>query len=157
MDWPVIGAVSAAVIVAGAVTFEFVFFVQSNPTPVKRAPQLVSYGSSVERSANEIPGFATGRAGEWTPSFPLIPLIDPDRVPQAESPTPADRATTPEARKKPPAAAASASGKPPPPNDLPNTPPPGEFKTAKLSTPEVQPRVDQWRVVVTAKASYFNL
>ena len=165
MDWPVIGAVSAAVIVAGVVTFEVVVFVQSNPTPVKRAPQLVSYGSSVERSANEIPGFATGRAGEWTPSFPLIPLIDPDRVPQAESPTPADRATTPEARKKPPAAAASvkppaaasASVKPPPPNDLPNTPPPGEFKTAKLSTPEVQPRVDQWRVVVTAKASYFNL
>jgi len=56
MDWPVIGAVSAAVIVAGAVTFEVVVFVQSNPTPVKRAPQLVSYGSSVERSANEIPG-----------------------------------------------------------------------------------------------------
>jgi len=31
MDWPVIGAVSAAVVVAGAVTFEVVFFFAIRP------------------------------------------------------------------------------------------------------------------------------
>ena len=37
MDWPVIGAVSAVAIVAGAVTYEVVVFMQSDPAPVKRA------------------------------------------------------------------------------------------------------------------------
>ena len=152
MDWPVIGAVSAVVIVAGAVTFEVVAFMQSDPAPVKRTPQLSSYGSSVERSAYEIPGFATGKPAEWTPSFPLIPLIDPDRIPPAESRIAADHPPAQETPKKP----SPASAKPSPPGDLPNTPP-AEFKTAKLTTPEVQPRAEQWRVVVTAKASYFNL
>ena len=155
MDWPVIGAVSAAVIVAGAATFEVVVFMQSDSGPVKRAPQLASYGSSVERSAYEIPGFATGRAAEWTPSFPLIPLIDPDRIPPPESRIPADQPPAPEARRKPPPAAGPV--KPPPAGEPLNTPPPAEIKTAKLTTPEVQPRAEQWRVVVTDKASYFNL
>jgi hypothetical protein len=155
MDWPVIGAVSAVAIVAGAVTFEVVVFMQPGPAPVKRTPQLSSYGAPVERSAYEIPGFATGRPGEWTPSFPLIPLIDPDRIPQTESRIPADQPPAPEAPRKPPAAPAAA--KPPPSGDQLNTAPPGELKTAKLATPEVQPRAEQWRVIVTANASYFNL
>jgi hypothetical protein len=154
MDWPVIGAVSAAVVVAGAVTFEVVVFLQSAPAPVKRTPQVASYGTAVERSAYELPGFSTGRASDWTPSFPLIPLIDPDSMPPAESRIPANRPPAPEApRKQQPAA---APVKPLPPADASGTPP-GEPKAAKLTTPEVQPRVDQWRVVVTAKASYFNL
>ena len=155
MDWPMIGAVSAAAIVAGAVTFEVVVFMQSDPAPVKRAPQLSNYGPFVERSANEIPGFATGRPSEWTPSFPLIPLIDPNRIPEAESRIPADQPQALGVPRKPPAA--SGSVKPPPPGDLLNSPPSDEFKTAKLATPEVQPRAEQWRVVVTANASYFNL
>ncbi len=162
MDWPVIGAVSAVVVVAGAVTFEVVVFMQSEPATAKRTPQVASYGSSVERSVNEIPGFATGRPSEWTPSFPLIRLIDPDRIPQDESRIPADQPPAPQAPRKPPAA--SGSVKPPPASQSVNPPPAGEFKTAKLATPEVQPRTpevqpraEQWRVVVTAKASYFNL
>jgi hypothetical protein len=150
-----IGAVSAVAIVAGAVTFEVVTFMQSNPAPIKAAPQLSSYGSSVERSAYEIPGFSTGRPAEWTPSFPLIPLIDPDRTPQAESRIPADQRQAPEAPVKSPAA--SAPVKPPSPAGPLTPSQPGEFKTAKLTTPDVQPRAEQWRVVVTAKASYFNL
>jgi hypothetical protein len=130
MDWPVIGAVSAAVVVAGAVTFEVVVFMQSDPTPVKRAPQLASYGSSVERSAYEIPGFASRISAGRPPPATAIP-------------------------KKPPVA--SNTVKPAPPSDPPTAPPSGETKTAKLTTPEVQPRAEQWRVVVTAKASYFNL
>ena len=159
MDWPVIGAVSAVAIVAGAVTFEVVVLMQPDPAPVKRAPLLANYGGgSVERSAYELPGFATGRKSEWTPTFPLIPLIDPDRLPQAESQIPADRPRAPEASKKPPATSAAAPAvKPPAPADQRNAPPQGELKTAMLTTPEVQPRVEQWRVVVTAKASYFNL
>jgi hypothetical protein len=155
MDWPVIGAVSAAVVVAGAVTFEVVVFVKSDSAPVKPPPLLASYGSSVERSAYEIPGFATGRPTEWTPSFPLIPLIDPDRMPETESRIPADHAPATEAPRKPPPAAGPV--KPPPAGEPLNTPPPAEIKTAKLTTPEVQPRAEQWRVVVTDKASYFNL
>src|SRR5580700_8080512 len=110
MDWPVIGAVSAVVIVAGAVTFEVVVFLQSDPAPVKRAPQPAGYVTSVERSAYEIPGFATGKPAEWTPSFPLIPLIDPERIPPAENQIRADHPPARETARKP----SSASIKPPP-------------------------------------------
>jgi hypothetical protein len=123
---------------------------QSGATPAKRGPQLASYGSSVERSANELPGFSTGRSTEWTPSFPLIPLIDPDSVPNGESQTPADSRRETQA----PQGAAKAARS----NDQPAAAVPSpESKTAKLSTPELQPRAEQWRVVVTSKASYFNL
>ena len=80
MDWPVIGAITGVTIVAGAVIFEVVAFVKADPEPVKTAQLLSSYGSSVERSANELPGFATGKSGPPAPSFPLIRLIDPDRT-----------------------------------------------------------------------------
>jgi hypothetical protein len=155
MDWPVIGAVSALALVAGTVTYEVVVFMQSDPAPIKSAPQLASYGSSVDRSAYEIPGFATGRPAEWTPSFPLIPLIDPDRVPAPESRLPANQAAPREPAAKP--AAAAGPVKPPSSAGPPKTPPPSEIKTANLTTPAAQPRPEQWRVVVTAKASYFNL
>jgi hypothetical protein len=155
MDWPVIGAVSAVAIVAGAVTYEVVVFMRSDPAPIKRAAQLASYGSSVDRSAYDIPGFATGRPGEWTPSFPLIPLIDPDRLPAAESRVPANQPPPRDPPEKP--AAASGPVKPPLSGDPPKAPPPSETKTANLTTPAALPRAEQWRVVVTAKASYFNL
>jgi hypothetical protein len=156
MDWPVIGAVSAAVVVAAAVTFEVVVFMRSDPAPVKQTRQLASYGPTVERSANELPGFSTGRPAEWTPSFPLIPLIDSDRNPEPESRTPADRPPVAATATKP--AAAPAAAKPARSNDQPAAAPPSsEVKTANLTTPQMQPRAEQWRVVVTAKASYFNL
>ena len=47
--------------------------------------------------------------------------------------------------------------KPPPPADASGAPSAEPRAAAKPTPPEVQPRVDQWRVVVTAKASYFNL
>jgi hypothetical protein len=155
MDWPVIGAVSAAVVVAGAVTFEVVVFMRSDPAPVKRAPQFASYAAPVERSAYEIPGFSTGKPTDWTPSFPLIPLIDPDGIPQAETRVPADQARAPATPKKLPVASAPAKSNPS--VESSDTPPAAEIKTAKLAVPDVQPRTEQWRVVVTAKASYFNL
>lgn len=55
MDWPVIGAITGVTIVAGAVIFEVIAFVKADPEPVKTAQVLSSYGSSVERSANELP------------------------------------------------------------------------------------------------------
>jgi hypothetical protein len=157
MDWPVIGAVSAVALVAGAVTYEVVVFMQSDPASVKRAPQLASHASSVDQSAYEIPGFATGRPGEWTPSFPLIPLIDPDRLPAAESRVPANQRPPRDPSVKP--AAASGPVRPPATVDLQKAPPPSDVKTTNLATPAPapQPRAEQWRVVVTAKASYFNL
>jgi hypothetical protein len=167
MDWPVIGAVSAVGLVAGVVAYEVVVFMQSDPAPIKKTPQLASYGPSVERSANEIPGFATGKPAEWTPSFPLIRLIDPDAMPAPESPAPARQ--TP-ARTPPPKPAAPASAKPP--AEAPKAAAPSDVKTASpaptapatstapaapAAPAQQPPRVDQWRVVVTAKASYFNL
>jgi hypothetical protein len=156
MDWPVIGAVSAVGLVAGVVTYEVVVFMQSDPAPIKNAPQLASYGPSVERSANEIPGFATGKPAEWTPSFPLIRLIDPDAMPAPESSAPAPQ--TPVGNPTPKPAAAPALAKPP--AEAPKAAAPNDVKAANpASTAPAQqpPRVDQWRVVVTAKASYFNL
>ena len=162
MDWPVIGAVSAAVVVAGAVTYEATVLMLSDPAPVKKTPQLSGYEASVERSAYEIPGFATGKPAEWRPSFPLIPLIDPDAIPAPEASAPAGQVP---GRKPPPKPAATAAPpKPPAPAEAPKTPPPGDVKTANPApaTPpapaeQQQARVEQWRVIVTAKASYFNL
>jgi hypothetical protein len=115
---------------------------------------------SSERSAYEIPGFATGRPTEPAPSFPLIPLIDPDRLPSPESRPRADQ---------PPPVGIPTGPAPAKPTKAPSTAPaqlspPGDIKTAKLSPtdpqpqqPPFQPRPEQWTVVVTANASYFNL
>jgi hypothetical protein len=165
VDWLVVGAVSAVVVVTGVVAFEVVGLVRSDTKTASRPPLLASYGSSVDRSAYEIPGFATARAGDPPPlSFPLIRLIDPDR----DSPptTNAPPATPPAATAgKAPAQPKPSSAPPPtmatqPPTAAPQ-PPPNEVKLAKLTTPETdtlpQPRLEVWRVVPTANASYFNL
>lgn len=157
MDWPVIGAITGVTIVAGVVIFEVIDFVTADPEPVKTAQVLSSYGSSVERSANELPGFATGKAEAPAPSFPLIRLIDPDRTFAIEGDETAPQPPAPHppspVAKKAPAPPASA-----PPDTS------GDVKVAKLTppelkmaTPDIAPRSDQWRVLVTSKASYFNL
>jgi hypothetical protein len=153
MDWPLVGAVSAATIVAGVVAFELFALVRSDPEPVKRAPVLITYGLPVERSANELPGFTTSQPTTPAPSFPLIRLIDPDRSFPIEGQDPLDQASTAASSRKTHASAVSVSNAPQ-----------SDLKVAKLTTPELkltqpdpQLRVDQWRVVVTAKASYFNL
>ena len=158
MDWPVIGAVSAVAVVAGAVTFEVVTLVRSDSSAVKGPPPLASYGSSVDRSAYEIPGFATGRTGDPPPpSFPLIRLIDPDRDSPPESRP--ETAPAPAPAKAPSQATVVRPPAPAPPALAPQ--PPSGPKLAKLTTPEtdalLQPRVEVWRVVPTANASYFNL
>jgi hypothetical protein len=162
-DWTMISAVSAATIVTGVVAFEVFAFVNPSPAPVKRAAPLASYGSSVERSANELPGFATGRSGEQAPSFPLLRLIDPDRTFDIDAEKPAAQ----------PSKSAVPKKAPPPPITAKTEAPSGgkastDVQTAKLTPQETapaaaaappppQPRVDQWRVVITSKASYFNL
>ena len=156
MDWPVIGAVSAVAIVAGAVTYEAAVLMQSDAG--KRAPRVASHETPVERSAYEIPGFATGKPAEWTPSFPLIPLIDPDAAPAPESAAPARQPPARNPAPKQPAAA-PVPAKPPAAAEASKAPPPAEVKAANPApaAPAEPPRVEQWRVVVTAKASYFNL
>jgi len=157
MDWPLIGAVTGLTIVAGAVTFEVIVFVKADTEAVKTTQLLTSYGSSVDRSAYELPGFVNGKPGPPPPSFPLIRLIDPDRTFPIEGDDPAPQAPVSRpafpSPKKAPAPSVSAT---------PDTP--GDAKVAKLTTPElkaalpdIQPRADLWRVRVTSKASYFNL
>jgi hypothetical protein len=160
LDWPVVGAITAVAIVGGVVTYEVVSLLRSDATPTKRPPLLASYGSSVERTAYDIPGFASSGKDERPLSFPLIRLIDPDRdaVPDAPSakgtPPPAAKAAPP---KKTPTVQETAR-----PDQAPAA---GEVKVAKLTPgdtvappPAAAPaRAEQWRVVPTANASYFNL
>ena len=161
MDWPVIGTVSAAVLVAGALTFEVVVLMQPDPAPIRPLPpparligpeRMVLSESVLPRLTAAIEPNRIPR-NESPP--PLARLIEPDRIPQSESPTPAGpepAAPTPQT-----ASIASAFAKAPPSGVVYNAPPPREFKTAKLTLPEAQPRVEQWRVVVTAGANYYNL
>ena len=148
MDWPVVGVVTAVVIATGAVAYEAVILVGPNGIPVKPPPPLASYDSA-KRSAQEIPGFATGRTDGPEISFPLIRLIDPDRdseTPNRPTPLPT---LPPEPVKKGPEP--QETTKP--------AAPVVEPKVAKLSTPNTDspPVTEQWRVVATANASYFNL
>jgi hypothetical protein len=165
VDWLVVAAVSAVVVVTGVVAFEVVALVRSNTKTVNRPPLLASDGSSVNRSAYEIPGFATGRTGDPPPpSFPLIRLIDPDRDSSpANAPPTAPAATAGKAPAQPSVAKPSIA---PPPAFVPQPPTsapqrPNEPMLAKLTTPEtdapLQLRAAVWRVVPTANASYFNL
>jgi hypothetical protein len=55
------------------------------------------------------------------------------------------------------ASIASASARARPSGVAYSAPPPLEFKPAKLAVPEPPPRVEQWRVIVTASANYYNL
>ncbi|WP_426425241.1 hypothetical protein [Bradyrhizobium genosp. A] len=161
MDWPVIGAVTAVAIVGGAVAYEAVTLLRSDMASTKAPHVLASYGTSVERTAYDIPGFGNSASAERAPSFPLIRLIDPDRAPDPASTTsvlsppsktPADNA----ARKLP----VQESAKPAP-------HPTGEAKLAKLTpTDTASPapslaltptRAEQWRVIPTANANFRNL
>jgi len=158
MDWPVIGAVSVVVIAGGAVAYEAVAYLGAEPAPTRHPPLLASYGSSVERSAYDLPGFATGATEEKPLSFPLIRLIDPDRLPAPEQAAPGALPKSPEPPPKP-KPTAQEPAKPAPPNDVKIarlTPPDAEPAQSKAeSRPE--PRPEQWRAVPTANASYFNL
>ena len=166
LDWTVAGAVAAVAIVGGVVAFEIVALLRSDAAPAKRPPLLASYGSSVERTAYDIPGFASSGKDERPLSFPLIRLIDPDR--DAAQDTQGTKGTSPAAAKAPGAApakkttpAAQDAAKPAPPSS------PAEVKVAKLNPTETDapppaaaaaaPRPEQWRVIATANASYFNL
>ena len=130
MDWPVIGAITGVMIVAGAVIFEVVVFVKADPEPVKTPQLLSSYGASVERSANELPGFATGKSGPPAPSFPLIRLIDPDRTFPIEG-----GATLPPAPTPGPASAVPRKAQAP---SVLATPDTGDLKVSKLDSAGAQ-------------------
>lgn len=158
MDWPVIGTVSATILVAGALTFEVVVLMQPDPAPTRPLPPpAMLIGPDRIVQTGRLPSLIEpDRVVQSESPQPRLPrLIEPDRIPQSESPTPAP----PEPAPLPPptASIASAFAKAPPSGIVYTAPPPREFKTAKLTLPEAQPRVEQWRVVVTAAASYYNL
>jgi hypothetical protein len=145
------------------VTYEIVVVLRSDPTPPPIAAAIARPDVPVERSAYDIPGFASSPSAERPLSFPLIRLIDPDRNPEdrpdaAAAPAKPGTAATPAAKKTPSTAPADASTKAAP----------AETKVAKLTPPDASltdapppptaaPEAGQWRVVPTAAASYFNL
>lgn len=162
MDWPVMGALTALVIVGGAVGYEAVTLVRSDTAPAKAPNTLASYGTSVDRTAYDIPGFGNSASTARSPSFPLIRLIDPDRAPDPANATPVlpppGKAPAGNAQRKPPVVQEPSK---------PAVPPAGEVKQAKLTpTDTASPppslaltpaRAEQWRVVPTANASFQNL
>ncbi|MBR0779553.1 hypothetical protein JQ625_32435 [Bradyrhizobium diazoefficiens] len=169
LDWTVAGAIAAVAVVGGVVAFEVVSLLRSDAAPAKRPPLLASYGSSVERTAYDIPGFASSGKDERPLSFPLIRLIDPDR--DAAPDTQAAKGTSPAGAK---ATGAAPAKKSPAGQDTTKpaaapatTQSPAEVKVAKLTPTETDapppaaaaaaPRPEQWRVIATANASYFNL
>jgi len=161
MDWPVIGAVTGVAIVGGAVAYEAVTLLRSDVAPVKAPHVLASYGTSVERTAYDIPGFGNSASAERAPSFPLIRLIDPDRTSDPVSTTPA--------LSPPGKTPASNTQRKQPVQELPKPtlPSTGEAKLAKLTptditspapSPALTPtRAEQWRVIPTANANFRNL
>jgi len=162
MDWPVIGTLSATILVAGAFTFEVFVLVQPDPAPIRplpRLPRLIE-PDRMTRSESRLPPLtkvieAERIAQGESPLPPLARLTESDRVPRSENPMPADpepAAPTPQQ-----ASIASAFAKLPPSGVVYSAPPPREFKTAKLTLPDPQPRAEQWRVIVTAGANYYNL
>jgi hypothetical protein len=171
MDWPVIGAFTAVAVIGGGVVFEGVTMLRSTPAPVQSQHLLASYGSSVDRSAYDIPGFGSSGAGERPLSFPLIRLIDPDRDAEQAQAASADKAgatkqASPRQARK--AAAPQDTTKAPQPASgevkvaklTPTAPDPGSVPgtgTATGTAPAALARPEQWRVVATANASYFNL
>jgi hypothetical protein len=170
MDWPVIGAFAAVAVIGGGVVYEGVTMLRSTPAPVQSQHLLASYGPSVDRSAYDIPGFASSGAGERPLSFPLIRLIDPDRdAEQAQAaaagkegatkqaPGPAKKAAAPQdAAKAPPASGEVKVARLTPGTTDPGSSVPGTG-TATGTAPAALARPEQWRVVATANASYFNL
>jgi len=139
MDWPVIGAVSATILMAGAVTLEVVVFMQPEPAPIMPELRLARL---FERDRNLQSESPAPRPAE---------LTEPDPMPT--SPMAAD----PERTASQNAHTASAPARLSPSSEVSSARPPREFKAARLTLPEPQPRVEQWRVVVTAGANYYNL
>jgi hypothetical protein len=162
MDWPVIGTVSATILAAGAVTVEVVVFMQPDPAPIRPLPQLARLIGPERVVLNEslLPPLTTPIERDRIPQNasppPRLPgLTEPDRVPQSESLMPTD--PEPAAPRPGKASITSALAKSSPSGVAYIAPPPSEFKTAKLTLPEPQPRPEQWRVIVTAGATYYNL
>ncbi|MGY4598053.1 hypothetical protein ACVWXL_005799 [Bradyrhizobium sp. GM22.5] len=162
MDWPIFGAVTALTIVGGAVAYQAVTLLKSDTAPAKAPHILASYGTSVERTAYDIPGFGNSASADRAPSFPLIRLIDPNRTPDPASATPIlptpSKAPAGNPQRKLPVVQESAK---------PALPRAGEAKMAKLTPTEMASpppslalapaRGEQWRVVPTATANFQNL
>ena len=164
MDWPIIGTVSATILVAGALTFEVVVFMQPDPAPIRPLPPLATLigpePARVALSESLLPRLNAPIEPDRIPRSQSPPprlarLIEPERMPPSDSVLPADpEPAVPTAQT---ASIASASAKARPSGVAYTAPPPLELKPARLTLPDTPPRVEQWRVVVTAAATFYNL
>src|SRR5438128_1608783 len=66
MDWPLAGAVTGVVVLAGLVTAGTVAALRSAPQPVKKAPTFVLLLAPPEASASAIQRPAPSAATSWT-------------------------------------------------------------------------------------------
>ena len=143
MDWPLTGAITGVVVLAGGVIAGAVALIgYSGPAPVKKNPTFVLILPLID---NPI----------YSPeSLPVIPEMD---QPAATAPPPPGRPAPAPDRKKPggqrPATDQYASH-PSGPDQKKATPAPS-VPSAPKQAPQTAP--DHWRVVTTSKAGYMNL
>jgi hypothetical protein len=170
------GALVGVVVLAGAVTAETVVLMRSAPEPAKKSPSFVLLPAPVEPRANAaaVPRYATAPAyadnsGYTTPpaAYPTAPAYPATDVFAPEQPrlghpgSGLPQPMTPVERTRPivqrPAPESFARLEQLPDQKKAAAVPPPRTPGLATATPQVQPATDRWRVVTTAKASFFNL
>jgi hypothetical protein len=142
MDWPLAGAVTGVVVLAGAVSFGTVLALRATPEPPKKAQTFVLLLAPPPDTA----GYTTAS----------LPPFEEDEVKIDRRPLLPVAPITPPAKKS--GSAGSESSAKPPVTQGPHkvTPAaPGSGSTANQHPLQVAP--ERWRVTTTSKASYFNL
>jgi hypothetical protein len=177
MDWPMTAALVGVVVLAGAVAAETVALMRSAPEPAKKSPAFVLLPATAEprpnaaavpRYAPALAGYPTEYSADGSTASPAYPGSETAMTAASEQPRlgysglgsaqPIAPFAPVERSKSVVQKSASESFLLPLPdqkNAAPGPPP----RTLALATPkpQLQPATERWRVVTTAKASFFNL
>ena len=147
MDWPLIGAVTGVVVLAGAVTAGTVVAVRSTPEPPKKPPTFVL----LLAPPPDTPGYTTASL----PSNDDDDIVIQSRPWQSGEPTAPPTQLNPNIQRHPEVPAKS------------NAPiresTPSDNKAVRPSAPDssakhtLQVAPERWRVTTTSKANYTNL
>jgi len=141
MDWPLAGAVAGVLVLAGAVTAGTVVALRATPEPPKKPQTFVL----LLAPPPDTPGYT---------QTSLSTNDDDEATAEARLQRPSDPITPP-APKKSAHPEATAKVSPTPGHNAKPAPAPGAGADAAKQPLQVAP--ERWRVVTTAKASFFNL
>lgn len=141
-DWPLTGAVAGVVVLAGAVTAGTVFALRTTPEPVKKPQTFVL----LLAPPADTPGYTTASLPS-NADDELLTESRPQQPVEPAKPTVKSKPATQQSAPNP----AVKSGTSPSQTKVGSTAGPDPTKQPLQVAPE------RWRVVTTAKASYFNL